>query len=121
MSQITMASMTHADPQILAEGSLKKTDSPGKIKDAAQQFEGLLISQVLSSIHEDGGWLGSGNDSSSGAAASFAEQQLAGMIAQKGGLGLAGMISAGLERRGSGSSATPASLPGHGATPPSRP
>ncbi len=96
MSQISMASMAHADPQILAEGAVKKTDSPEKIKDAAQQFEGLLLSQILSTVHEDGGWLGSGSDSSSGAATSFAEQQLAGMIAQKGGLGLSGMISAGI-------------------------
>lgn len=60
-----MASMAHADPRILAEGSVKKTDSPEKIKDAAQQFEGLLLSQILSTVHEDGGWLGSGSDSSS--------------------------------------------------------
>jgi Rod binding domain-containing protein len=121
MSQISMASMARADPQILAEGSLKKTDSPEKIKDAAQQFEGLLLSQILSSIHEDGGWLGSGSDSSSGAATSFAEQQFAGMIAQKGGLGLAGMISAGLERQGGAVSAAPVSSHVPGATPPSRP
>ena len=121
MSQISMASIAHADPQILAQASVKKTDSPEKIKDAAQQFEGLLLSQILSSIHEDGGWLGTGSDSSSGAATSFAEQQLAGMIAQKGGLGLAGMISAGLQRQGSGSPASPVSSPGPDAAPPSRP
>jgi Rod binding domain-containing protein len=121
MSQITMASMAHADPKILTDGSLKKTDSPEKIKDAAQQFEGLLLSQILSSIHEDGGWLGSGSDSSSGAATSFAEQQLAAMIAQKGGLGLAGMISAGLQRQDAGSSAPPVNSPDRSATPPSRP
>jgi Rod binding domain-containing protein len=121
MSQISMASMAHADPQLLAEGSLKKTDSHEKIKDAAQQFEGLLLSQILSSIHEDGGWLGSGSDSSSGAATSFAEQQLAGLIAQKGGLGLAGMISAGLERQGDNASTPAVSSPGRSATPPSRP
>jgi Rod binding domain-containing protein len=121
MSQVSIASMAHADPQILAKGSPKKTDSPEKIKDAAQQFEGLLLSQILSSIHEDSGWLGSGSDSSSGAATSFAEQQLAGMIAQKGGLGLAGMISAGLDRQGGAGAATPVSSLAPGATPPSRP
>ncbi len=105
-----MASLAHADPRILAQGSVKATDSPEKIKDAAQQFEGLLLSQILSSVHEDGGWLGSGGDSSSGAATSFAEQQLAGVIAQKGGLGLAGMISADLSKRSS-PSAEPPSLP----------
>jgi peptidoglycan hydrolase FlgJ len=121
MNQISMASMAHADPRILAEGSLKKTDSPEKIKDAARQFEGLLLSQILSTVHEDGGWLGSESDSSSGAATSFAEQQLAGMIAQKGGLGLAAMISAGLERQSGTVSKEPVSSSAPGATPPSLP
>jgi len=52
---------------------------------------------MLGSIHQGGGWLGSSDDSSS-AATGFAEQQLAGMIAQKGGLGLSTMISTGLQR-----------------------
>jgi Rod binding domain-containing protein len=121
MSQISMASMAHADPRILAEGAVKKTDSPEKIKDAAQQFEGLLLSQILSTVHEDGGWLGSGSDSSSDAAASFAEQQLAGMIAQKGGLGLSGMISAGLQRQSAGVPAPPISSSAPGVMPLSHP
>jgi Rod binding domain-containing protein len=121
MSQISMASMAHADPRILAEGSVKKTDSPEKIKDAAQQFEGLLLSQILNTVHEDGGWLGSGSDASSGAATSFAEQQLAGMIAQKGGLGLSGMISAGLQRQSGAVPAAPVNSSAPGAKPPSLP
>ena len=48
----------------------------------------------------DGVVTGHGDDSS-GAATGFAEQQLAGMIAQKGGLGLSTMISAGLQRESS--------------------
>ena len=103
MSSITMASMTQADPKILSPGSIKPTDSPEKIKDAAQQFEGLLLAQMLSSIHEGGGWLGT-SDESSGAATGFAEQQLAGLIAQKGGLGLSSMIAQGLTRQNAGSS-----------------
>src|ERR1700730_3578624 len=94
MNQISMA---HGDPRVLAASSVKSSDSAAKIKDAAQQFEGLLLAQMLGSVHEDGGWLGTG-DSSSSAATSFAEQQLAGMIAQKGGLGLSGMIAQGLQR-----------------------
>lgn len=121
MSQISMASMAHADPRILAEGSVKKTDSPEKIKDAAQQFEGLLLSQILSTVHEDGGWLGSGSDSSSGAATSFAEQQLAGMIAQKGGLGLSTMIAGGLQRQSGTVPGAPVSSSVPDATPPSLP
>jgi Rod binding domain-containing protein len=94
MSQISLA---HADPRLLAGSDIKKTDSPAKIQDAAQQFEGLLLAQLLADAHEGGGWLGSSDDSSS-AATGFAEQQLAGMIAQKGGLGLSTTIAAGLQR-----------------------
>ena len=90
-------SLTSADPRLLASNTVKQTDSPAKIHDAAQQFEGLLLAQILGSIHQGGGWLGSSDDSS-GAATGFAEQQLAGTIAQKGGLGLSAMISTGLER-----------------------
>lgn len=94
MDQISLA---QADPRLLADSNLKQTDSPAKIHDAAQQFEGLLLAQILGSVHQGGGWLGSSDDSSS-AATGFAEQQLAGMIAQKGGLGLSNMIAAGLKR-----------------------
>jgi Rod binding domain-containing protein len=94
MNQISLA---QADPRLLADSNLKQTDSPAKIHDAAQQFEGLLLAQILGSVHQGGGWLGSSDDSSS-AATGFAEQQLAGMIAQKGGLGLSNMIAAGLQR-----------------------
>lgn len=122
MGSIAMAA-THADPRMLAENTVKPTDSPQKIKDAAQQFEGLLLSQILNTVHEDGGWLGTGSDASSGAATSFAEQQLAGVIAQKGGLGLAGMISAGLERQSEGAAtpANPVNAPVPGAKPQSLP
>ncbi len=76
------------------------TDSPAKIKDAAQQFEALLLAQILHSAHESGGgWLGSGGDSSSDSLSDYAEQQLAAVMAKNGGLGLAKMIAQGLERK----------------------
>ncbi len=69
----------------------------GKVKDAAQQFEALLLSQILRSVHESGGgWMG-GQDSSSDCATEFAEQHLAAVLAQNGGLGLAQIIGKGLE------------------------
>jgi Rod binding domain-containing protein len=120
MSQLSISSMMHADPQVMADSSVNQSDSPEKIKDAAQQFEGLLLSQLLSSVHQDGGWLGSG-DSSSGAATGFAEQQLAGMIAKNGGLGLSGMIAKGLQRQSATAQATNATAPAPGAKPPSLP
>jgi Rod binding domain-containing protein len=72
--------------------------SPAKVREAAQQFEALLIGQILRSVHESGGWLGS-TDSSADSATEYAEQQLAMVIAQRGGLGLADLIASGLEAK----------------------
>lgn len=77
----------------------KKTDDPAKVRDAAQQFEALLIGQILRSVRESGGgWLGSGNDSSSDCATEYAEQQFAATLSKQGGLGLADLIAKGLDR-----------------------
>ena len=73
-------------------------DDPAKIRDAAQQFEALLITQVLQAAHEGGGWLGTGDDSSASCASDFAEQQLAVAMARNGGFGLADLISKGLQK-----------------------
>jgi Rod binding domain-containing protein len=72
--------------------------SPAKIRDAAQQFEAILLEQVLQSAHPDGGWLGSGEDTAGTCASGFAEQQLALTMARQGGFGLADLISKGLQR-----------------------
>jgi len=58
------------------------TAAPSKIADASQQFEALMIGQLLKTAREssDGGWLGTGEDQSGG------------------GLGIAKMVTAGLER-----------------------
>lgn len=74
-------------------------DSPAKIKEAAQQFEALLIGQLLQSAAESGGWLGSGSDSASSCAGGFAQQQLAGAMSKSGGFGLAALIEEGLKRQ----------------------
>jgi Rod binding domain-containing protein len=74
-----------------------RAGAPAKIREAAQQFEALLIGQLLQGASKDGGWLGAGEDSAGACATSFAEQQLALMIAQKGGMGLASLISKGLD------------------------
>ncbi len=80
-----------------AGGHAKKGDDPAKVHDAAEQFEALLIGQILRSVRENGGgWLGSGNDSSSDCATEYAEQQFASSLAKQGGLGLAELISQGL-------------------------
>ena len=82
-----------------AGGPEPKPDDPAKIRKAAQQFEALLLEQVMQSAKgTGGGWLESGGDSSEDCATGLAEQQLAVAIAQNGGLGLANMIARGLEK-----------------------
>jgi peptidoglycan hydrolase FlgJ len=78
-------------------------DSPQKIRDAASQFEGLLVGEMLKSMHEDGegGWLGTGDDQTAASAMQLADEYLAQSISKNGGLGLAKMIDRQLEAKGS--------------------
>lgn len=95
MSEVSLSSvppLAGIDPK---PGS---ADSPAKIRDAAQQFEAILLEQVLQGAHGDGGWLGTGEDTSGSCASGFAEQQLAVAMARQGGFGLADLISKGLQR-----------------------
>jgi Rod binding domain-containing protein len=75
-------------------------NSPDKIRQAASQFEALLIGQMLKSMHEgDGeGWMGTGEDQTASSAMSMADEYLAQSMAQRGGLGLAKTIVAGLNQ-----------------------
>ncbi|MBI4873282.1 MAG: rod-binding protein [Acidobacteria bacterium] len=74
-------------------------EDPAKVKDAACQFEALLIGQMLKAAREAGssGWLGTGEDHSGESALEMAEQQFAQVMAAQGGLGLARMVIAGLQ------------------------
>ena len=75
-------------------------DSPEKIKDAASQFEALLIGQILKAAHEESGegW-GGETDPASASAMDFANDYFARAMAAKGGLGLTNMIASGLGRQ----------------------
>jgi Rod binding domain-containing protein len=75
--------------------SPRPADSPAKVHDAAQQFEALLIGQILKSVRESAG---SSSDPSADSAMGYAEEQLASVLAHNGGLGLATVIEAGLKR-----------------------
>jgi Rod binding domain-containing protein len=90
---------TLAIPPTATQAALPKADSPAKIHEAAQQFEALLIGQILETVAKDGAWLGSGADSASSCANGFAQQQLAVLMARNGGFGLAKMIEHGLENK----------------------
>jgi flagellar protein FlgJ len=64
---------------------------------AAQDFESLLLGQMLHSMREEGsGWLGTGDDDASAVASGFGEDQLARALTKGGGLGLSRVIAAGL-------------------------
>jgi flagellar protein FlgJ len=83
----------------LANGAGHKPDDPARIRDAAQQFEALLMGQLLRSGRESGAnWLSTGEDSAGDCATDFAEQQFASAMAQQGGIGLAALITEGLQR-----------------------
>jgi flagellar protein FlgJ len=94
MNDMTVSSVLSA-----GAGATTKSPAPEKVRDAAQQFEALLLGQILRTERQSGsGWLGSGEDSSAECATDYAEQQFAAVLAQQGGLGLAGLIAKGLER-----------------------
>jgi peptidoglycan hydrolase FlgJ len=86
-------------PETTINGALaQQSPHPTNAQEAAQQFEALLLGQMLRSERETGnGWLGSGGDSSADSAIDFAEQQLALLLARQGGLGLSGLIASKLE------------------------
>ncbi len=67
---------------------------PKKIHEAAQQFESLMIGEMLKSARSSSsdGWLGSGESTGDDSAMDMAESQLANALASSGGLGLASTI-----------------------------
>jgi flagellar protein FlgJ len=88
-----------ADVGAMAGGGKSAGRDPAKVHDAAQQFEALLIGQMMRSARQSGsGWLGGDEDSAGECATDYAEQQFASVLAKQGGLGLADMISQGLNK-----------------------
>ncbi len=84
-------------PQISNPAATK--NDPAKVRDAACQFESLLIGQMMKSMHDSGGgWLSDGDeDEAADTATQLAEEQFAQSMAKQGGLGLSRMIVSGLE------------------------
>ena len=77
----------------LAPASGRLPDPPEKVRDAAQQFEALLLGQILRAARETSG------AGTSDCALEYAEQQFAAVMARNGGLGLASLIVKGLEQQ----------------------
>ncbi len=80
--------------------STASRDDPVRVRDAARQFESLLIGQLLKSMRESStGWLSDGDEDQAGSTATdMAEEQFAKALAAQGGLGLARMVVSGLEK-----------------------
>lgn len=78
----------------LDTSDIAATKKPSKLHDAAQQFEALMIGEMMRSVRESGseGWLGSGGDTGDDSAMDMAESQFARALATGGGLGLAKTI-----------------------------
>jgi Rod binding domain-containing protein len=78
-----------------------KPEDPELLRQAAAEFEAILVGEMLRSAREgaSGGWLGSGEEKAGATMVELAEQQLAEALAAAGGLGLAGLIVAGLAKR----------------------
>jgi Rod binding domain-containing protein len=72
---------------------------PSKIQGAAQQFEALMIGQMLRSVREAA--QDQDSDSSGETMMDLADQQLSQLLARNGGMGLAQMIVKGLQTEGS--------------------
>ena len=74
---------------------------PARIREAARQFESLLLGQMLKNMRESGsgGWLDGGEDEAGSSMLEIAEEHLAEVLAAQGGLGLANLVVKGFEQK----------------------
>lgn len=97
---MTVSGVTAAAAASVTE-TPQKTESPEKVRTAVQQFEALILTQLLKTAREaggSGGWFGTGEDQAGALGMEYAEQEFARMLAAGGGLGLARIVAAGLEK-----------------------
>ena len=88
---------THA-ADATGESAAESSGERKRLDQAATDFEGLLVSQMLRHARQagDGGWLGTGEDKSSSTMMEMAEDSLARMMASQGCLGLTSMMKQGV-------------------------
>jgi len=70
-------------------------DTPKSVAEAAQQFEALLLGQMLQTVHASE----ESSDPTSDTMWDMAAQQFAQVLSKSGGLGLSKLIASGLERK----------------------
>ena len=83
-------------------GAQASAGSPNgaRVHKAAQQFEALLMGEMMKTVREGGseGWLGSGDETGDDTAIGMAESQFSQAMASHGGLGLARVIEQNVSR-----------------------
>jgi Rod binding domain-containing protein len=105
-----MTDAIRPEPAAAHAGSAAHAE-PTRLREAACQFESLLIAQMLKTMRESGsGWLGtSDEDDQAGATATeVAEEQFAQAMARQGGLGLARLVVSGVAAEVTRTKASPA-------------
>ncbi len=82
-----------------ASRARQEKQSDARLSEAARQFEALLLAQILKSARQSSsGGLAGETDSAGGCAMEYAEEQVAALLAERGGLGIANVIIAGLKK-----------------------
>jgi Rod binding domain-containing protein len=80
-------------------GAPPAAPQPKNVAEAAREFESLMLELMLQSARAGGGgWLGE-EDQAGSTMMELAEQNLARLIASRGGLGLAKLVEQGLAQR----------------------
>lgn len=107
LDTISASSSTGSSPPAASRGQ------PARLQEAASQFEGLLVAQMLRHARQagDGGWMGAGEDKSSESMMEMAEESLARMMAAQGCLGLASLMTQGVAREAAVKSSPPEQSP----------
>lgn len=95
MSSIATPLLSQPGADLTATQNATGNPKDSRIHKAAQQFEAMMIGEMMKTVREggeDGGWLGSGDETGDDTAISMAESQFSQAMAANGGLGLAHMI-----------------------------
>ncbi|MBK7931852.1 MAG: hypothetical protein IPJ98_31545 [Bryobacterales bacterium] len=125
MDILSAVSAAPAASEAAAATSAASAPDHRRLKQAATDFEGLLVAQLLRHARQagDGGWMGTGEDKSSESMMEMAEESLARMMASQGCLGLASLMQQGVAQQEARAAAattdSPATTPA--AQPPAKP
>ncbi|MEO7144979.1 MAG: hypothetical protein ABI165_15890 [Bryobacteraceae bacterium] len=98
LSSAALSADVFSSPAMVHSAAGRKADTPEHIRQAASQFEALMIGQMLQSVREagSGDFTGTSDDQSGSSLLEMAEQQFAQALSARGGLGLAKMVTDGL-------------------------